>query len=296
MPTCEEPAGLNMWKVTIPSFAFECSYIYSAILGIAALHLLTLTPDDIALKAATYQYIDETVTAHREEMSITDTSSPSNRFTASILLTMHAKLRTRCEANSGVPYTLPISYFSLQNGAKDLWNQTSEWASEMKAYVNCYSHLARPLEPHKPPEFHHHTYINREFPHDPLPSLVESDISITPDRKGIYTRALTYISLIKECIVKGEKPPWIQHRLSIVPSVLGKDFCVLMQERDPLSLVILARLFALLKFVDEPWWLQGTAEYEVHGLETIVPEEWKWGLEWPLGILGNSLLLVGGEA
>jgi hypothetical protein len=66
-----------------------------------------------------------------------------------------------------------------------------------------------------------------------------------------------------------------------------------MQKADPLSLLILARLFALLKFVDEPWWLQGTAEYKVKGLETLVPEEWKWGIEWRLEILENLLLFVG---
>jgi hypothetical protein len=69
--------------------------------------------------------------------------------------------------------------------------------------------------------------------------------------------------------------PGFNIAFGIVPSVLGKDFHVLMQEEDPLSLTILARFFALLKFVDAPWWLQGTAEYEVKGLETLVPKEWK---------------------
>ena len=41
----------------------------------------------------------------------------------------------------------------------------------------------------------------------------------------------------------------------------------------------------MLKFVDAPWWLHGTAEYEVKGLETLVPKEWKWGIEWPLEVL-----------
>lgn len=295
MPTCEEPAGLSMWKVIIPSLAFECSYIYSAILGVAALHLLTLIPGDIALKAATYQYIDETVTAHREEMSTPDSSNPMNRFTTSMLLTVHAKLRSKYEANNGVPYTPPINYFALQNGAKDIWQQDLEMGSEVKAYINCYSHLAPHLEPYKPPEFHHHVYVNQDFPYDPLPMFVELETSIAPDRKSMYIQALQYISLIKQCILNGERPDWIQHRLAIVPSVLGKDFYILMQDGDPLSLMILARLFALLRFVDEPWWLQGTAEYEIRGLETLLPEEWKWGIEWPMEILENSLRIVGEE-
>jgi hypothetical protein len=239
MPTCEEPAGLNMWAATIPSLAFECSYIYSAILGIAALHLLSLSPDDVALKAATYQYIDETVSAHREEISSVDSSNSLNLFTTSLLLTIHAKLRSRYEANTSVPYTLPINYFILQNGVQYLWNQTTEWSSGVKAYINCYAELVPPLAPPRPPESHHHTYIHQDFPYDPLPNFVEVDTSITPNRKIIYTQALNYLSLIKDCILKGEKSPWIQHRLGIVPIVLEKDFHILMQEEDPLSLTIL---------------------------------------------------------
>jgi hypothetical protein len=284
-----------MWKGTIPSLAFECSCIYSAILAIAALHLLTPIPDDIALKAATYQYIDETVSAHREEMSVIASSNSLNRLTASILLTMHAKLRTICERNTGGPYTLPISYFILQHGANDIFLQTSEWGSEFKAYVDVYSHLAHHLQLPPPPEPQNHIYMNREFPYDPLPNYVAFGTSITPDWKDIYTHAFTYISLIKECILKGENPPWIRHRLAIFPTIQRKDFCVLMQEEDPLSLLIVAKLFALLKFVAKPWYLQGTAEYEVRGLETMCPEEWKWGIEWSLEILENSWLSVGVE-
>ena len=108
----------------------------------------------------------------------------------------------------------------------ELWSQ---------GLYQLYAELAPPLAPPRPPGSHHHTYIHQEFPYDPLPNFVEFDTSITPNRKSIYTQALTYLSLIKDCILKGEKSPWIQHRLGIVPSVLGKNFRVLMQDEDPLS-------------------------------------------------------------
>ncbi|PMD47061.1 hypothetical protein L207DRAFT_448576 [Hyaloscypha variabilis F] len=292
MPTCEEEAGIRMWKTTIPSLAFECTYVYSAILAISALHLLSLTPDDIALKAATYQYIDETVSTHREEMNVPNSSNSVNRLATSVLLTLHAKLRTICERTTSGPYSLPINYFILQHGANDMFLSTPEWGSAFTAYVAVYSHLAPHLQPPAPPQPENHAYINRDFPYDPLPNYVEFDESLLLDRKELYVHALTYISLIKECILKGENPSWIRHRLGIFPTTLRKGFCTLIQEEDPLCLLIVARLFALLKFVDEPWYLQGTAEYEVRGLETMLPDEWKWGMEWPLGILENSSLFM----
>jgi len=54
MPSCENEDGLRMWNFLIPRLSFDCTYIYSAILGVAALHLLTLTPDDGV--ACTYQF------------------------------------------------------------------------------------------------------------------------------------------------------------------------------------------------------------------------------------------------
>ncbi|KAL3420635.1 hypothetical protein PVAG01_07080 [Phlyctema vagabunda] len=298
MPTCEEPAGLKMWKDVIPSLAFECTYIYSAILGIAALHLLAQMPSDIALKAAAYQYMNETVSAHREEMGSIDSSNALNRFAASVLLTMHAKLRTRCEANTGVAYTLPTNYFMLQIGATGLWHRDLDLGEEVKNYIACYSHLAPRQQPWKPYESHHHRQMGQYFPYDPLPSFVETDGSVTPQQKSTCTRALDYISLIQQCILKGERTSWIQHRIAIAPSVLKMDFYILMQEGNILSLAILARVFALLKFVDDSWWLQGTAEYEVEGLETLAPHEWKWAFEWPLRILETAkpLRSEGGES
>ena len=72
-----------------------------------------------------------------------------------------------------------------------------EWASEVKAYINCYSHLEPLQEPPRPPGLHHYTYINRKLPYDLLSNFVELNTSITPYRKIIYTQALNYVSLIK---------------------------------------------------------------------------------------------------
>ena len=178
----------------------------------------------------------------------------------------------------------------LQNGAKELWHQDLDMDDDIKGFIACYSHLAPRSEAFKAPsQLREHVYLARDdFHYDPLPAFVESNNSIPHDRKAIYTKALSYIGIIKQCILNGERAAWIQHRLGIAPSVFGTDFCLLMQERDPVSLLIVARLFALGKFVDEPWWLKGTAEYELKGLETVVPEEWGWGLEWPFEILGGT--------
>ena len=58
----------------------------------------------------------------------------------------------------------------------------------------------------------------------------------------------------------------------------------LLEEGDPIALAILARFFALLKYIEELWGLKGTAEFEVRGLAGLVSEDWEWIMKWPLEI------------
>lgn len=159
---------------------------------------------------------------------------------------------------------------------------------DVRKYINVYSHLAprkQPIKGPSPPTAREEIYLQQQFPHDSLPRYVHAEDSVEPEKKRVYMHALNYIELIKECILNGERASWIQHRLAIAPSVFGARFSELMQEGDAVSLLIVARLFALGRFVDEPWWLKGTAEYEVRGLESVVGEQWGWGFEWPFEIL-----------
>jgi hypothetical protein len=34
--------------------------------------------------------------------------------------------------------------------------------------------------------------------------------------------------------------------------------------------------------VDDIWWLEGMAKREVLGMLTVIPEKWKWAMEWPV--------------
>ena len=257
--------------------------------------------------------------------SASNTTNAIPRFVTSILLTMHAKLRAISDAKTeGIVYTPPVDYFILQNGAKELYHQDLELSREVDAWVKCYSHLAprggiwkRPLvrgfgggdrdgdEDGRP-----RRYLAREFPWDPLVEYVDNldtdcpnsadfspDSAFTPsERKKIYQRALTYITLIKSCITSGERPDFIQYRIAIAPSVFGARFSTLMQEGDGLSLVIVARVFALVRVVERgesaPWWLKGSAEYEILGLESCLEGKWEWALEWPFEVLESEDLLV----
>lgn len=69
--------------------------MYIAALGVAALHMLSISLGDVTLRAAAYRYIDETIRGQKEELEGLCGKSSIQLFTAAILLTMCAKLRPK---------------------------------------------------------------------------------------------------------------------------------------------------------------------------------------------------------
>jgi hypothetical protein len=267
-----------MWSVKIPSIAFEFPYVYSAMLGVAALHLLTLKPEDAPLEAAAYYYMD--VSTHREEIARLDAGNSQALLANSMLITLHAKLRSRCLSTNTSPYVPNLDIFHLQRGVEHLMNAT-------KSIIGV-SPIHEFLEITPEPDYK--TYIPSRSPQfrisDDTPfQLTTEDPKISPERQEIYHQTLSYFSPIKEALQTGGEPEWIQRRLAAMPNMAPEGLVALLEERDPLALAILARHYALMKFVDAPWWLKGIPEYEVKGLAGLMPKGWEWAMEWPLGIL-----------
>ncbi|KAH7356794.1 hypothetical protein BKA65DRAFT_423315 [Rhexocercosporidium sp. MPI-PUGE-AT-0058] len=287
MSLCEEEAGREMWVVAVPKIAFEHPYVYSAVLAIAALHLLSDNPNDVSLQTATYQYIDESLSGYRNELVSITSENALAVFTASILLGINARLRYRCLGSNPPPYTLPLNYLHLQLGIKEIYFETDQFIKDtsVRNYIDLRPDL-RPKAVVKNSEMFP-LNVNRngfEFPHDAL--LISWDsLSISSERVPIYSAALKYLLGLKDSIGFHEEIRWIQRRLAWLVHGVPREFVGYLEEGDPLAIVILARFFALLKYVDEPWWISGTAEFEVRGMANLVGDEWSWAMEWPLQVL-----------
>jgi hypothetical protein len=283
MPLCEELIGEQLWAITVPAIAFECQYVYSAILGISALHLLSLNPDDISLKTSTYQYIDETIASHRQAITHIDSHNSLPLFTAALLLTIHTTIRPHCLSSDITSYTLPLQQFYLQEGIAQLYHQTKEHIidTDVQAFID-----ARPAENETP--INYFSPSQEGFTADHLLDIWRTKLSIPLERVSVYAAAFDLLALIKMSINQGEKAHWVQRKLSTVPGKLPKEFVSYLEQNDPLAMAIMARFFALSKFVDGVWRLRGMAGYEVTGIASLMPEEWMWSMDWPLGLLDDD--------
>ncbi|CZT44116.1 uncharacterized protein RSE6_04242 [Rhynchosporium secalis] len=286
MPLVEEDTGREMWLVTVPTSAFEYPYVYTAVLAIAALHLLGNNPNDVSLQTATYQYIDESLSGYRNELKNINQENSAPVFTAALLLSMNARLRHRCYGANPPPYTLPLNYLHLQLGIRQVYFETHPFIQDSS--VRRYVDLRRDLKPEiKRESLEFPMNVNRngfQFPHDVLYSTW-GVLSTNPERTPIYAITLTYLSGLKDGIGFDEEIRWIQRRLAWLIQGIPREFVTYLEEGDPLAIVILSRFYALLKYIDEPWWIQGAPEFEIRGMASLVGEEWKWAMEWPLEVL-----------
>lgn len=277
MPLCEEAAGCNMWGTTVPSIAFKYKSVYDAVLGIAALHLLSLNPEDTTLRTAAFHYIDASISSQRREVSQIKPSNAHSLLATAILLAIHAMLRSHYLKTSTAPYAPPLDFFYLIEGVRHIVSATRQYidGSGIEAYID-----VRP-EPSSNPCQNEYQPC---FPEDVLFAIGILD-SATPERREIYNQCLEYLAKVKEAIRNGEKVHWIRRQFSTMPVFIHKDFVGLVEDQDPIAIAVLGRFFALMKFVDEPWWLKGTSAYEVMGLASLIEQEKVWMMEWPLTLL-----------
>ena len=42
---------------------------------------------------------------------------------------------------------------------------------------------------------------------------------------------------------------------------------------------------SLAKIVEDSWWFRDEAERHVYGVQSLLPPEWQWAMDWPLRTL-----------
>lgn len=232
MPMWEEPAAMNMWAVAILSIAFDCEYMYNAVLGVAALHMFSIYPGDVTLRAAACRYINETIRGRKEELEGLDRKSSIQLFTAAILLTMCAKLISKCPGSGSEVYELPLNYFYLQIGGNDMW----DWMkgdlveSGVGDYVQCMA--LKDMLPPTPSSRDGEPRL--DFPYDAFLDTWYLDPLLSEERRGVFSGAIECLVKIKESIRKGEQLHLVHKRHSIVPSEVPRGFLALLKEEDQL--------------------------------------------------------------
>lgn len=116
----------QQWEVDIPQAAFCNEMVLNALLGISALNLLSLNPNDLTLALASRRFVDKAVTLHRTALHPLDTQNSEALVIAGVLIAHCSWLLTSAGA-SQEPYQIDLNTYRLCMSIAALVDKAAPW-------------------------------------------------------------------------------------------------------------------------------------------------------------------------
>ncbi|KAG4429549.1 hypothetical protein IFR05_014972, partial [Cadophora sp. M221] len=285
----------NDWGVAIPHLAFKHNSLLYSIYTLAALHLAKLEPNN-AEHIATYQkYLGLTLREHRDEVGKLNRSNADAACITSSCLRVctFALLQER----PLTPYTPPTEWLQMSSTTGRGLN-VEAWkyiADDNNSIMRGMIRSAPGMKPggwlreeailFHPSNRQELMHLLRRTPFDILEEPWNARI------EDAYESTTSYIGSIQIAIAAREPPASIFRRLVLFPTMVQSEFIFLVKEQRSRALVILAHFFAFLADFRDIWWIGDTGPREVRGIESVLPEEWRDLMIWPLQTIEDSFLL-----
>lgn len=286
LPTAIEPHIAKVWREHTPLSALENSALLDTICALSALHL-KLTERSSDTVDAHYEYLDSALRGHRQDIDNVNLSNvDAVWYTSSLLRFTHfAKLQER----SIQPYQLPEVWLSLMGMAgptfASIWalvksNPAAEKSTLMllfrdSAIAQEWRRLPDDLNS-KPPIFSY--LLDRVMPRDEFEQW-------DSETRGLYVLALANLDRTR-CAIDTKQPiSIISMRHVAFLALLPTEFSQLILNKEPRALVVFAHYFALMVDHTDIWTIGATPQREIRGLASMIPEEWKPMMQWPLSVL-----------
>ena len=294
LPVNDEKWLARSYINILPKLAFANPFLLNLVLSIAALHLDTVrsesprsvpidTDDGVVVpdtlpgrnfRRVHEVYLDE---ALRQQRAAVNQASPENADALMVFSSWISLFALKILPNTYRGTTYPTDWLRLSGSVsylaeyilsmipeKSLFKETSLRGPDLRnvrealnsEYTKVFASLLTGLEISKPD-------VDREL-------------------IGAYEKAVTVIGSIHTAIRRGESRPAITRRLGAFGPFMAKAYIELIAINDPRALVILAHFFAMTLVVGDVWWFKGAAEREIPAILQLLPDEWLWGMQWPL--------------
>ena len=318
------PEIAHLWGSAIPDIAFAGStHLVDAILAVAALHMRSLAPTDTELVRASHAYMASCLNDYSSSLQNgINANNAAALFLTSTLIAFQSTA-TRIFTKDESPFALttvglgqgrhvsgaasiyqpPLTWFHSFQGVKTVVAASWPWLKENETVLTIID---------SQPVLHLNFTRASEgfFGHllDGLDEELAALGSATPGNGAQNTASNNSTSGGEPNDVVTSTMQAYQHAVATLnwahttpgkgalafPATVSKRFVELIEERQPRALAILASFLALLKVVDNVWWLHGMARREVLGIVSLfnsdyfdpdIERKWWPHLEWAVRIV-----------
>ncbi|KAF2103174.1 hypothetical protein NA57DRAFT_52704 [Rhizodiscina lignyota] len=307
----------EMWRVDAVRLGFEHEFLMNTIFAMSALHLardIPLSPryhtkDEISLALAhilnlpktslgridpvmAHQfYLNLAVSQQRNALTNICAENSDALFLSSVLLSYQGLKMLPDGHNPTIEYTPPTAWLRMANAIRHVSDATIPFL-ESRYESDDYQCPGVFLASVSEPNFRDRAAIFNPEHSKPFASLLDWEQFPEPDldeqSKSAYEQALYYIAGVYHALLDREDPGLIFRRLISLAPLVPTHFIALVEQGRPRALAILSLHCAMAKVVDDHWIFHGFAEREVYGIQSMLPQEWQWAMEWPLALLQQN--------
>jgi len=265
-----------MWTYSIPQQAAGRDYLMDAILSLAALHLHVHRPHDVQMERVSHHSIATTFHNMQHQLENLDPTNASTAFAACLLIQFQSFASWKDPCTSSGTYQLPIQWFNMAQKARSMLYAASSQVtqSERDQFNECSTLTAEQRR-------------RRGCPDDPFQiafELLEGQ-DLSEDNRLTLCASLDLIYSIYISILHGESMSIIRRLIHSFPVHIDMRFVELLKQQDPRAMIVLGYYFAVLRRVDDVWWLRGRSEWEIKGITNYLPACWKPFMAWPLKVI-----------
>jgi hypothetical protein len=278
--------------VEIPQVAFSSELVLNALMGISALHLLAMNPEDHTLALASGRYLGKALKQHRAAMDTMDLYKPEELIIAAILIAHHNWLAASTKAYQE-PYSVDMGTYRMCQGIIALVEKAAPWLLETDegSSINIDNKIEYLLFPHF-----------WESALDDIDTLLQTlEDSGSQEVKDAYEQVADLLRTTYSRIAHGSfgNPP-VEQNITVFLSRAPQLFITHLERNGPLAMSMLARNIALLTVLPDSaaWWIHGTGQRKmgdvtVNGICELMPAEDLWMMDWALKIISGEVTLEG---
>lgn len=226
-------------------------------------------------------YLNTAVRQQREAISNLCCSNADAVFMASLLLS-YQSLRLIPDQSTLSSYSPPIQWLKMTKAIATI----TEAARPM---VQNDSMIALMLAYTTEPDFKDEKAMCNPLYRKPFEAPLDWSRYPEPyldlETRNAYEKTLAYVGGVYLALLNKEPPRAMIRRIVCLGVLAPARYIGLLEQRRPRALAILAHHLALSQAIEEHWWFHGVAERPVNGIQSILPTEWQWAMEWPLSMI-----------
>ncbi|KAH8653772.1 hypothetical protein BX600DRAFT_471619 [Xylariales sp. PMI_506] len=261
----------------VPLLAINHQYLMHALLALSSLHMAYVKP------AEAERY--ETLAAHHESLALPLFRSALENVTESNCHALYAcghLVAKYAFANPQSRQTLVFStslgtvseFILLLRGSFSIHNYALEWLSNGPLGF-C---LEKPLE------------SNPDFSKNPDDAHLARVLSLLLTDSGEDTNVCCgALNTLRRLLAMASTPGQTISTKTLVycwPAQVPERYIVLVSERNPQALIVLAHYCVMLKMIDSFWFMEGCAVRVLEQCRLNLEDKWQRYIQWPISIMG----------